>query len=138
MKKSFKVLKSYNPDVWVEISKAELPKAYYAFIYDTKFISAAGVPVNKVLDIAVDWHAVMGWHSERIIDSRDRQTIGADRMQKSEALMAAASSIGRAAGEEQNPVRRKLMLDQEIAIEATGNFVLPEKKKLLDSINPKV
>lgn len=137
MKKSFKVLKSYNPDVWIPISKAELPKAYYAFIYDKKFISEAGVPVNKVLDIDVDWHTVMGWHRERIIDGRDRREIGSDRMEKSEALMSAASKIGRAAGETKNLMERRQLLNQAVAIETTGHFVLPEKNKLLDAINPK-
>ena len=119
-KKSFKIIVPF-PHEPIPIEKEELPKAFYAFINGSKFLSKSGKPWGgKIISIEPDWHVVMGWNKERELDSRDWQDIGSERVEYAEALMSAASKIAR----EETKKKDISLLDQSIAIEA-GTYALP-------------
>lgn len=127
MKKSFKIKKGYGNEDYSYITKVDLPKAYYCFINKVDMVTDDGTVIRgkDIIDIQPNWHGIMGWHSERKIDSRDLiESIGADRVEIVEAFMKGAVSIAKLS-KKNNDTK---LLEQPLA-EEVGYYVLPDKKE---------
>lgn len=137
MKKSFRVEIKYNE--YIYITAAELPKAYYAFMTDAKFIADSGESWSgKILGISQNWHGIMKWPMDRVIDGVTKaRDIGSERIQESEAIMNAAKQIALAAISEKDIKKRKAILDQKATYELHGGYQLPGKVELLESLTKK-
>lgn len=104
-KKSFKIVYGFKPNEFIAITKAELPKAYYAFKQEVKMITDDGVAIRgrDIMRIEPYWNDIMGYNEDYVLLIEDFQEIGIKRKEHSMALMIEAKNISELAIENKNP-----------------------------------
>jgi len=104
MKKSFKVVYGFNRDQYIEITKQDLPKAYYGFLTDGKIVFSDGYAMKgrDIMRIEPNWNEVMGWHKDYVPKDEDFSNIGEQRKKVAFDLMIQAKEIAREVSENKN------------------------------------
>jgi len=131
MKKSFKVVIGY--DKFIAIGKSELPKAYYAFITDAKFIADSGECwAGKIMGIEPNWHAVMGWNEGYKPDGTALRSIGSKKRSYAESLMQGAINLAKEANQTKDLSLLKKPFIEQIG---SGEDIQTEKLAAKMSVN---
>jgi len=104
MKKSFKVVYGFNRDQYIEITKQDLPKAYYGFLTEGKIVFSDGHAMKgrDIIRIEPNWNAVMGWHKDYVPKDEDFYNIGEQRKRVAIDLMMQAKEIAKEVSETKN------------------------------------
>ena len=104
MKKSFKVVYGFNRDQYIEITKQDLPKAYYGFLTEGKIVFSDGHAMKgrDIIRIEPNWNAVMSWHKDYVPKDEDFYHIGEKRKEAAFNLMSQAKEIAREVNETKN------------------------------------
>jgi|GEM_PF-1419016 len=104
MKKSFKVVYGFKRDEYIEITKQDLPKAYYGFLTEGKVIFSDGHAIKgrDIMRIEPNWNQVMGWNKDYVPKDEDFYHIGEKRKEAVFNLMSQAKEIAREVNETKN------------------------------------